>query len=508
MFPGRVLNILLIEDDDAHAAIISRHVSKAKGVRLNLSHERLLADGLARLTSMSMDALLLDLRLPDSDLQDTLARTLAVAPHLPVIVLSSMEDLGLALEAVHQGAQDYLCKSRLSEELLVRALLNAIERKQTEAALTKAKEDAERANCTKDRFLAALSHELRTPLTPALMICSSLEENQSLDPEIRSSLQMLRRSVELEVTLIDDLLDFTQATRGRLKLFREVLDLHTIITEVTELFVVSEARNRNLEFGCHLQASEHHAFGDRARIQQVFWNLFKNALKFTPSGGCIAVHTQNPQAGRISIEVVDTGIGIDQNVKSSLFQPFQQGNIGPHFGGLGLGLVISRSIVEAHGGDISASSAGRDLGATFCVGLETCPPQPDIGGQQRTELKDRGLRILLIEDDAATRDTLVRLLTRQGHAVIQAGNLATARAMADTGTFDLVLSDLGLPDGDGRDLMPYLKSHYGLHGIAFSGYGTDEDIARSMEAGFDEHLVKPIEWARLRWMIGHVIGKQ
>jgi len=491
------LTILLIEDNEEHAKLISRYLARAAQVRVDLLRETTLKGGLERLAAGAVDAILLDLRLPDSELHKTLPKVLAASRNLPVVVLSSLEDTAFALETVHQGAQDYLCKAHLSSELLIRSILNAIERKRIEQALIEAKAEAEHANTAKDRFFAALSHELRTPLTPALMICSSLEENQNLDESVRSALGRVRRSLDVEVTLIDDLLDFTRVTRGTLNLKKECLNVHTAIQDVVDLFVLSEAREKGVRLDCALVATEHHVTGDGGRLHQVFSNLFKNALKFTPSGGQISVKTFNHEAGKVAIEVADSGIGIDAAVLPRLFSAFEQCNISSYCGGLGLGLTVSRNIIDAHQGTLSAASPGLNLGTTLRVELGTCLESSVKARTPVVDEETQVLRILLIEDHAMTRETLARLLTRHGHTVTSAGDVASAKSAAERDSFDLVISDLGLPDGDGRALMRYLKEQFHLPGIAFSGFGMEEDIVASCLAGFAEHLTKPVEWTSL-----------
>ena len=221
-------------------------------------------------------------------------------------------------------------------------------------------------------------------------------------------------------------------------------------------------------------------------------------------------------AGRLRIEVADSGVGIDQAALEKIFLPFEQADpAGDHrFGGMGLGLAIARAIVDLHGGTIAAKSAGRDRGATFIVELPgaTEAPQgvtdtptlfPDLApvGLSLGQPADEGLaplRLLLVEDHESTLEVLSRLLTRAGHRVVTAGTLTAALAAANEGSFDLVISDLGLPDGTGNELMEILRARYGLRGIALSGYGMEDDVKRSRQAGFDTHLTKPVDFRQLQ----------
>ena len=371
----------------------------------------------------------------------------------------------------------------------------------TAAALEKAKEDAERANRAKDDFLAALSHELRTPLTPVLMSAAALEHDSRLAPEFRQQLGMMRRNVELEARLIDDLLDLTRVSHGKLKLVTSgPVDVHSLLRH-TEEIVQSEARKKSLDLLLSFVAEEYHVAGDAARLNQVFWNLLKNAVKFTPPDGRITVTTSNPVPDQLVIRVEDTGVGIDPESLPFIFHAFAQGKGRGEQGsaGLGLGLSISKTIVELHGGEISAASAGLGEGAVFTIVLRTVPTSPAV---QQPEVASRSgpaksYRLLVIEDHEPTLNVLTNLLRRHGHEVQTATTVETAVGLAADNRFDFVISDLGLPDGNGADLMLRLKNDYGLRGIALSGYGMAEDLARTERAGFLAHLVKPINFNQL-----------
>jgi CheY-like chemotaxis protein len=241
--------------------------------------------------------------------------------------------------------------------------------------------------------------------------------------------------------------------------------------------------------------------GDAARLHQVFWNLLKNAIKFTPAGGRITVRTSNPCRGQLVFTVADTGIGIDPQTLPVIFRAFEQGKIAGSkaFGGLGIGLSISKAIVELHGGKISAKSAGAGQGSVFTVNLSTVAPPPITEVLATPSAPSHGQlhRLLVVEDHAPTLAVLAGLLRRHGHEVSTANSVKSALLMASSREFDFVISDLGLPDGDGADLMRQLASHYGLRGIALSGYGMEQDFVRTEQAGFLAHLVKPINFDEL-----------
>jgi PAS domain S-box-containing protein len=364
---------------------------------------------------------------------------------------------------------------------------------------------AEKANKAKDDFLAALSHELRTPLTPALAAATYLENNaEKLPPEFAEDLKIIRRNVQLQARLIDDLLDLTRIARGKLHLEVEDCDAHTIIGNALET-ANSAIAAKKLNISTKLRAREYHILADCIRLQQVFWNLINNAVKFTPTGGQITISTSNDKAGRFHFEIADTGIGIEPQRLASLFQPFEQADssVTRQFGGLGLGLAISKRLVDLHNGRIEAESRGRSFGATFTVVLDTLPQGSAADGPNHRagRKKSRPLRILLVEDHRDTRRTLSRLLTHFGHNVITADNVEGAITRICSNNIDVVLCDIGLPDGSGYEVAAHARTKGHIKTIALTGFGTEQDVQRSKEAGFDFHLVKPINFQELQTVL-------
>jgi PAS domain S-box-containing protein len=387
------------------------------------------------------------------------------------------------------------------------AIAASLARRHVQIALIAEKERAESSARAKDNFLAALSHELRTPLTPVLMTAAALQEDERLPEDVRSQLSMIERNIALESRLIDDMLDLTRLTKGKLTMREEVCDVHSLIGLVVEI-LRDEARSKPVSVEVDLAARRSGLRGDPARLQQVFWNLLRNAIKFTPAGGRVTIRTRDETDERLRIEVIDTGIGLREEALDQIFQPFEQaGDDSDHrFGGLGLGLAIARAIVDLHGGSVHAESAGVGLGANFIVEL------PGVGEQARGvsapstpsmassgAINQPPLRLLIVEDHEATRAVLKRLLLRSGHQVVTAGSVAAATAAAQAGNFDVVISDLGLPDGTGIEVMTRLRQLFpNIRGIALSGYGMEKDLKRSQEAGFTIHLVKPVDLDQLR----------
>jgi two-component system, chemotaxis family, CheB/CheR fusion protein len=243
-----------------------------------------------------------------------------------------------------------------------------VHRRQLDDELKRQKEAAESANAAKDRFLAALSHELRTPLTPILIWAGGMADDPSLSSEVREGLEMVCRNVELEARLIDDLLDLTRIARGKLQLNLRKSNAHQLLGHAMEI-VRDEISSRNLRLSVELNATDHTILADESRLQQAFWNVLKNASKFTPGEGAVTVRTSNPHPNAIWIEISDTGIGIEPEYLDKIFEAFEQG--GTRKEGLGLGLAISKAIVEMHHGSIRAFSDGPGKGAKFVIDLQT-----------------------------------------------------------------------------------------------------------------------------------------
>lgn len=374
--------------------------------------------------------------------------------------------------------------------------------KRSEEALREAKELAEAANESKDRFLAVLSHELRTPLTPVLMAASALEKNADLPSWVREDAQMIRENVRLETRLIDDLLDLSRIASGKLQLLPELTDLNDIVLHVCGM-CRSNLEEKSLRLHCELDEAVGELVADPARLQQVFWNILKNAAKFTPERGDIYVKTSRQDDGRYRVEFRDTGVGIEPEALPRVFTAFEQGhqNINRRYGGLGLGLAIARALVQLHGGAIEAHSEGSGKGTLFVVQL----PVRSAAGRIRNVPKidepppaaPESLRLLVVEDDVVTARVLARLLQDRGYVVQTADCMSAALALIDAESFDVLVSDLSLPDASGYDLLSTVLRRGPMKAIAMSGFGAKEDIERSLEVGFSAHLVKPVDTSDL-----------
>ncbi len=395
---------------------------------------------------------------------------------------------------------------------------DAGERRRAQRALVEARDEALAAAQAKDNFLAVLSHELRTPLSPVLLLAAAGAEDPANTAEMRKDFETIVKHVEQEARLIDDLLDLTRVRSGKISMTFKRVELQPIVADAMEKIraVVAE---KNLRMQFTIEGTSFPLRGDASRLQQAFWNILGNAAKFSPTGGRIDVVAKfDRDQGGVSVLIRDEGVGMSPEELDHIFEPFVQGSNGGvshthRFGGLGLGLTIARSILELHHGTLKAESAGPGRGATFTIVLPLPPveervapaltPEPEPPANPPSPVA-RGGRILVVEDHPETLATLARLLSSRGYIVVGADCVQTALRSAAREKFDLVISDIGLPDGDGYALMKKLRETHQLKGIAVSGFGMKADVERSRAAGFAGHLTKPIVLRALEDMIESV----
>ncbi len=394
-------------------------------------------------------------------------------------------------------------------------VLDVTPRVKAQEAAQQARIAAETASKAKDHFIAVLSHELRNPLNPVLAAATMLRRDPRFDAHVVEQLEIICRNAELEARLIDDLLDMTRIERGKVELERRRVKLCAVIRRAAEV-CMPEITAKRLDFRMDLGHTTSWVEGDAARLEQVFWNLIKNAVKFTPAGGWVNVRCLHDKEGHVVAEVSDSGKGIEREDLGRIFNAFEQAerSITRQFGGLGLGLTISKTMVEMHGGSITVQSEGHGKGSIFTVRLPMLraqardPVLPPITTETSPPAALGSLRILLVEDHADTARIMRILLQSQGHVVETADTVAAALRLADEQAFDLLLSDLGLPDGTGLDLMRALRARSStLPGIALSGYGQEKDVQQARDAGFTAHLTKPVSLPRLEAAIARIAGE-
>ncbi len=509
---------ILVVDDRADK-LLAYEVMLAQ-LNQNIVCARSGKEALRHLLRHDFAAILLDVNMPGMDGFETAAliRQRQCSETTPIIFVSAINDTVNHISRGYSlGAVDYILTPVVPDILRAKIAVfvdlfkkteqirqQAVEREnliREQAAAEHARAEAERASAAKDKFLAMLSHELRTPLTPVLASVATLEHEHGLPETMQESLQLIRRNVELEARLIDDLLDLTRISKGKVQLSFEVVDAHTLLRNALEI-CQSDIAEKRLELQTELKASRVHLRADPARLQQIFWNLIKNAVKFTPDNGRLFIRSGNDSSGQFQVEIEDSGCGIDGDTLPRIFHAFEQGGRS-QLGGLGLGLAISKALVEAHQGSITASSDGRDRGAKFTALFPTCVPDPmqESISQPDFTVKRKSVRLLLVEDHEDTNLSLTRMLRRRGYEVHPAFDVRSALDLAAANEFDVLVSDIGLPDGTGTDLFRTLRAQRQIFGIALSGYGMEEDICRSRDVGFSHHLVKPVDLNKLDFLL-------
>jgi signal transduction histidine kinase len=527
VLPDDRANILLV-DDRPDKLLAFETVLSSLGQNLILAHSGM--EALRHLLQKQFALIMLDVSMPGMDGFETasLIRQRKSSEQTPIIFISAVNYSDTHLSRGYSlGAVDYILAPIVPEILRAKvSFFIELHRKtqelkrqaETQAQLIReqaARVEAEAANKAKDRFLAMLSHELRTPLTPVLFTSSLLSQDPNVPKHIREELKIIARNVELEARLIDDLLDVTQITKGKLTLTFQTADAHELLRFALEI-CSNEIAAKKLTVLTNLEAIGHHIRADVVRLQQIFWNLVKNAVKFTPPGGQIILNTSNPQSSWFRLEVIDSGVGIAPDFLPRIYDPFEQAGT-DRCGGLGLGLTISKAIVELHEGRILASSTGLGHGATFVVDLPNVNPgaaelssaQINPSTSNPTANVAIHSRILLVEDHANSVRSIQLFLEAIGYQVTTADSVEAALRTVAQEEFDLLVSDIGLPDGSGEDLLRLLREKgHNFPSIALSGYGMEEDIARSRAAGFQVHLVKPILPQHLRSAIDQLIAKQ
>jgi signal transduction histidine kinase/DNA-binding response OmpR family regulator len=447
-----------------------------------------------------------------SEADERLAVTLATQ------VAASYENARLYTEAQRHATelQQEVAERKQAEEERARLLI----REQS------ARAEAERANRTKDEFLATLSHELRTPLT-AILGWTHLIRGGNLDESMLGrALETIERNARAQSQLIDDLLDVSRIITGKLALDFHPVEVSSII-EATIDTVRPMAEAKSIRVEPMLKTSHCMVSGDPARLQQVVWNLFSNAVKFTPEGGHVEVGLMCDER-HVELEVRDTGQGISAEFLPYIFDRFRQadGTTTRKHGGLGLGLAIVRHLVELHGGTIRADSDGDGHGATFTLSLPlassaqassngTTQPEATDGEEPHSLVKStvlEGLRILIVDDEPDTRELVQEVLGRQGAEVRTSGSVSEALRTLAGWQADLLISDIGMPSEDGYELIRRVRKldtvqRGPLPAVALTAYAGAEDSKRALAAGFQTHLAKPVDPKALIAAVARLTGR-
>ena len=433
-----------------------------------------------------------------SEADERLAATLATQ------VAVAYENATLYAEAQHHATE-------LRMEMAVRKQAEE-ERARLLVREQAARAEAEAANRNKDEFLATLSHELRTPLTAILGWSHLLRKKELEQAEFFRGLDTIERNARSQSQLIDDLLDVSRIITGKLQIESGPVSLSNAIEAALDS-IRPGAEAKSIQFQIELDECQCRVLGDSTRLQQIFWNLFSNAVKFTPAGGEVKV-TVSLDESRVNVSVTDTGIGIDADFLPFIFDRFRQadGSTTREHGGLGLGLAIVQHLVELHNGRVYVESAGKNQGATFTIALPLAPSDVEVATSMDDALlyesEDvqahsgsmllNGVKVLVVDDEADSRDLLMTILTQCGGDVHCSDSAAAAMQEFNDWNPDLLVSDIGMPNEDGYSLIRRLRELEserggGILAVALTAYATDEDRLQALSAGFQIHVAKPIE---------------
>jgi signal transduction histidine kinase len=522
--------VLIVDDSNANLTALEALLS---ALDVDVVRAASGDDALKQVLRRDFAVVLMDVQMPELDGFQTTAliRQRDRSRHTPIIFLTAIfKDEASAKQAYALGAVDYLTKPFDDEVLkakvaalashyrqadLVARQAEALRSKEQEAAREHAaREVAEAENRTKDEFLAILSHELRAPLNAILGWASLLKDEPNLSARAAKGVDAIVRNAHAQSRLVDDLLDASQLVAHTLTIESQPVDL-AIVTQSAIATMQPAAGARRIRVDLDVAPGDYELSGDARRLEQLVCSLLSNAIKFSPADGVVTVELLRGGAG-LQLRVKDAGVGISPELLPHVFEAFRQsdGSWTRRHGGLGLGLTMARHLAELHGGTVEAFSAGEGRGAVFVL---TLPPAglarvPVVQSNGASKAPDRapaetiaeaptplaGLRILVVDDDADARELLAMLLTDAGATVATAASAREAVEHFENGAFEVLLSDLGMPDEDGLSLVKTIrrldaKRGGSLVGIALSGYGSADDRQRSAQAGFDAHLTKPCD---------------
>ncbi|NML44394.1 response regulator [Ramlibacter sp. G-1-2-2] len=522
------VNILIVDDEPRNLTVLESVLADPdyRLVRATSGEEALLA-----LMKEDFAVLVLDVRMPGMtgfELAEIIKGRKKTAS-IPIIFLTAFyNDDQHVLEGYGSGAVDYLHKPvntavlrskvavfaelhRKSREL--RQLNASLDQRVAErtAALAESEAKLRHADAMKDEFLATLAHELRNPLAPIRNAVHVVKAAGPQGSQLPWACDIIERQVRTMSRLIDDLMDVSRINRGHFELRREVFDLHAAVTDAVET-----VQPLLLDCGHQLEVTQDPqplpVDADRARIAQALVNLLANAAKYTDSGGRIELHVER-HAGQVVLRVKDTGIGIAPERLASVFEMFAQEDVAlaRSRGGLGIGLALTRKLVLMHGGEIGATSDGPGLGSEFSIKLplSAATQAAQEPAAEEAAAAPAGLRILVADDNRDAAETLGTLLELMGHAVMRVHDGESAVAAVQSFDPQLVLLDIGMPRLNGYEACQRIRTAAGGSArklAAVTGWGQAQDLARSQEAGFDSHLVKPIGVDALSQLIASTVA--
>jgi signal transduction histidine kinase/ActR/RegA family two-component response regulator len=438
-----------------------------------------------------------------------------------LVVIATFGVLGFALLASLFDA-----RLEANARVLEISQATALEREDLLMRERAARDEAERLSALKDEFLATLSHELRTPLNAILGWASMLGRGGKDEETLKRGLETIERNARAQGQLIDDLLDMSRIISGTLRLDVQRLAPDRIVEAALGTVhpaAVAKRIDLRVDLAKRPDEKRDQVLGDPGRLQQVMWNLLSNAVKFTPTGGMVQV-ILGRDAQDVVIRVIDSGIGIEADFLPYVFDRFRQqdASITRKHGGLGLGLSIARQLVELHGGTIAVSSAGPHAGTTFTVRLPLAEPEatakapqpePVVSSQAVAQGDLAGVKVLLVDDADDTLDVLQQILRHSGATIMAASSAGTALALLEREQPDVIVSDIGMPDVDGFELMRRIRRRAASAGgsipaIALTAFTRQDDRHKAMQAGFNDYLAKPVEPGSLVAHIAQAVGQR
>jgi signal transduction histidine kinase len=532
--------LLIVEDDLGLARLQQRRLERAGyTVLLTASAE----EAAQRAAMGDIDLLILDQHLPGGVSGLELYRRLHAANlDVPAILVTGLREDELLLQALRAGVRDFVLKTPEYLDYLLPAVERVLKQVRTERQLVesralardalrrqreleieiaqrkRAEEMLKEADRRKDEFLAMLAHELRNPLAPIRNAVQILQLRMPAEETLRQPLEVIDRQARQLAGLVDDLLDVARITRGQINLRKQPLELAEIVAQAVETSrpLVEERRHR---LAIHLPNEPIFVEADPTRLAQVILNLLNNAAKYTEEGGDIRLTVERADDGSsVVVRVRDNGMGIAPDMLPKIFEPFMQGEraLDRAQGGLGIGLTLVRRLVELHGGTVQAFSEGLGHGSEFVVSLPVIPNtetwrRAGIVGNGQSSANASGSplhvprwRILIVDDNRDSADSLAILLDMLGHEVQTAYDGETGLHFAEDFSPDIVLLDIGLPRLSGLEAARRIRNDLGLRDaflIAMTGYGQEEDKRRSREAGFNAHLVKPVDFGEMKALL-------
>ena len=513
------LSRLLVVDDEESLRITTAAILEQEGYTVDTASSG--DEAIMLMDKADYDLVLTDLHMEGGDGLSVLNQIRRHAPLTISVVLTGFASVESAIAALQEGAYDYLIKP-CDIDSMKHTIRRGVEHRRLMLAEQKARADLHQlnldlerrieertaelrrlnveladANRAKDVFLATLSHELRTPLTPVVGWIKLLRSGTLDEKSVAQALDAIERNAWLQSRLIDDLLDTSRIATGKLHFEPKPTDLNIIVRAAIDT-VRATAAARNLDLSLNLSPLSLVVMGEPVRLQQIAWNLVSNAIKFTDPGGKVTV-TTGANGTHAFLEVADTGVGIDSEFLPHVFDRFRQadGSTSRRHGGLGLGLAIADALAKMHGGRLNARSEGVGRGSSFTLTLELATAGKVVAETVPENVHSlEGLHVLIVEDSPDTLMLLRKIFEREGANVTTAASAAEALQSAEVNRPNIIVSDIGMPETDGYQLLEQLRLLPGLSevpAIAISGYASEEDRERALSVGYQALIPKPID---------------